>query len=98
MRLIDADALYASLEELYDRFGCEATEVHFSLADMEMNINGEETVDAVEVVRCKNCQHLYINDGGRRFCYMHGHDMSADEMDAYCSYGEVKEGEDGTLN
>ena len=49
------------------------------------------TVDAVEVVRCKECKHLMLSD-----CYGEcgkGH-MGIVSPDDFCSYGERKEGAD----
>lgn len=48
-------------------------------------------VDAVEVVRCRDCRYWQDNNGG----YPHeecrwGHDETPD-ADDYCSYGERKE-------
>ena len=49
------------------------------------------TVDAVEVVRCKDCKYLMFSD-----CYGEcgkGH-MGIVSPDDFCSYGERKEGAD----
>lgn len=49
------------------------------------------TVDAVEVVRCKDCKYLMFSD-----CYGEcgqGH-MGIVRPDDFCSYGERKEGAD----
>ena len=47
MRLIDGEALYKSLADLYKERGFNDREIHFSLKDMEMNINGAPAVDVV---------------------------------------------------
>lgn len=61
------------------------------------------TVDAVEVVRCKDCQHWHEETG---WCNQHSHFIGADgeachpwesanwkmfEPDDFCSYGEKRE-------
>lgn len=46
------------------------------------------TVDAVPVVRCKDCKHHY--DCGVHFCNRLGMDCP-DDSDFFCSYGERKE-------
>jgi len=38
MRLIDADVLIEELRDLYKKKGWHYKEIHFSLADMEMNV------------------------------------------------------------
>lgn len=55
---------------------------------------GENTVDAVRVVRCKDCLYYQDNNGG----YPHpdcrwGHEETPDEDD-YCSFGEKMDEED----
>ena len=56
MRLIDADEFVAELIFLYEDRGWHEREIHFSLADMRCNVDIISTVDAVEVVRCKDCK------------------------------------------
>ena len=54
------------------------------------------TMDAVEVVRCRNCKHAWIHPCGYVYCHRDG--RNAYEMtfnlDSFCSYGERKEGTD----
>lgn len=73
MRLIDADALE-------DKFGCSDADI---LAKEE--IRDAPTIDAVPVVRCKDCAHLY---GAR--CAVCG--LLPRKPDDFCSYGERKDG------
>ena len=51
------------------------------------------TVDAVVVVRCKDCKYAYINSfavsSGEALCTLSGQPMQQDD---FCSYGEPKEG------
>ena len=46
-RLINADALKAALQELYQVAGWEKRDIHFSLSDMECNIDYMPTIEAV---------------------------------------------------
>ena len=76
MRLVDADALkehvkkYTSVFAKYDwREICEM-------------LNDAPTVDAVEVVRCKDC--VYFWDG---VCTAHTDAICTDENE-FCSWGE----------
>ena len=49
-------------------------------------------VDAVPVVRCKDCKHMEIDRGGR-FCHVWGGYNGMGD-DGFCNYGERKEGAD----
>nr|DAJ15373.1 MAG TPA: hypothetical protein [Siphoviridae sp. ctqcj14] len=73
MRLIDADKL-----EKQEYWGNERC---FDYVDAE-DIDNAPTVDAVEVVRCKNCRKFKT----------YGCRMVASGYDDFCSYGERKEG------
>ena len=57
--------------------------------------HGDSTVDAVEVVRCKDCKHCRIASWGERFC---NRDKTVElgelKEDDFCSYGE-RRAEDG---
>ena len=77
-RLIDADKLWLTsdfsdgeVHEYYEKF----------------EINDAPTVDAVEVVRCKDCIHLSGKDGDR-YCYLDGRGITEED---YCSKGERNE-------
>ena len=48
------------------------------------------TVDAVEVVRCKDCKFQDSYRSGSVFCFNHG--MSK-QYDDFCSYGEHRDGD-----
>ena len=87
-RLIDADAL---LNEFLKRYtGRErnrnlvfaACEIKQDFADM---ISDFQTVDAVEVVRCKDCKRRYSDS----WC-----EYVDDNDNFYCARGERKEGAD----
>lgn len=92
MRLIDADALIAKLKTQYgEELGWQCT---VNMSDVGMMIEDAPTVDAVEVVRCKNCVHY----GGVTFGFMCRKFSGIDTKicmpaDGYCSYGERKVGE-----
>ncbi len=52
------------------------------------------TVDAVEVVRCKDCDHKHaVTCEGIILCTYHGKMIQMHRSD-FCSYGERKEGAD----
>ena len=78
MRLIDADAL--KQKWLFSATG-----------DTEMlkAIDNAPTIDAVQVVRCKECKHSQY-DVLFRMRWCHGNEVNDDD---YCSYGERKDDE-----
>ena len=87
MRLIDADSLKTKVEAMvvhrviesdYDFGGNQAFDY---VADIL--IEDAPTIDAVEVVRCKDCRHWRTS-----YCVIHGD--SWEETD-YCSDGERKD-------
>ena len=58
----------------------------------ESFINAAPTVDAVEVVRCKDCDHKHaVTCEGIILCTYHGKMIQMHRSD-FCSYGERKEG------
>ena len=50
------------------------------------------TVDAVEVVRCKDCKHFIPEEHGCNHFGYYSHTPWVDEVD-FCSYGERRDGE-----
>ena len=86
MRLIDLDSDYIQ-ETLYRR-GFKTRQ------DIEEWLNNAPTIDAVPVVRCKDCKHAWIHPCGYVYCHRDG--RNAYEMtfnlDSFCSHGERKEG------
>ena len=85
MRLIDLDSDYIQ-ETLYRR-------AFKTRQDIEQWLNSAPTIDAVPVVRCRECKHRGTDD-----CIFHIKGEPADEElllkldNDFCSYGERKEG------
>ena len=81
MRLIDADETLMDAEHM-SAFRCSLA----NMEDLNILIGGQETIDAVPVVRCRECKHL-------GFC---GDATNLEVMGfyGYCSRGERKEGAD----
>lgn len=98
-RLIDANARIEEIRkahctncENYGGVKCRACWVDDAIG----LIDDAPTVDAVEVVRCKDCKHLEIDPGLRydkRMCLMRGGEYGYCKDDDFCSYGERREGE-----
>ena len=94
MRLIDANAF---LDEALKRYTerergrdllYTACEVKQNLADM---ICEAPTVDAVEVVRCKDCKHRYSPNNQKRKPFCTKQFVMDARDDDFCSYGERKD-------
>ena len=75
MRLIDADALLAEYDRQHEGEPGKARKL----------IEDAPTVDAVEVVRCKDCKHRYSDS----WC-----EYVDDDDNFYCARGERKDGTD----
>lgn len=80
MRLIDADEL------IYMTLG-EDTEKPFRFVPTEF-IEDAPTIDAVPVVRCKDCKHWQCDDY-ESYCDELG--IFGTDMNSYCSYAKRKE-------
>ena len=77
MRIIDADALIRNLID----------NMSFYPVIVKCAIQAAPTIDAVEVVRCKNCKHGERDiDESWYFCHHHGCDWNKGHH--FCSYGE----------
>ena len=77
-RLIDANALIAE----YDR-------VHIGEPGKERKLIADApTVDAVEVVRCKDCRHISV-ERGLCFCNV-WEKFNGMGYDGFCNYGETE--------
>ena len=90
MSLINREALL-SYEDLWASCG-----EHYTAEDVIMMIKTAPTVDAVPVVRCRECKHYDTADfDGNILCGCTLHSAMVDiTPDDFCSYGERKEGAD----
>ena len=84
-RLIDADELKknSDINNWYKPYGCS-----FDVID-----NMPTIVDAVEVVRCKDCIHSFMTIDGEhaKYCDMFDSDDGVYfDKNHFCSYGERK--------
>lgn len=84
-RLIDADEAKRCAKEYFDD--------PVMLLSMELILDISPTVDAVEVVRCRDCKHC---DPENHHCDHHMGTAAPlrRKHDDFCSYGERKEGND----
>ena len=81
MRPIDADAL------MYEANSDGA----YGYVDAKQ-ISEAPTIDAVEVVRCRECKHM-IPQSHKRYCTV-WNAVNGMGDDGFCNYGERKEGSD----
>lgn len=99
-RLIDADAYHASLQESYQKaiewkkeselkkltnHESMATQAAMTFMECILRLKEQPTVDAVEVVRCRDCKH-------NAYCCRSVNPYGRCDND-YCSYGVRKDGD-----
>ena len=91
MSLINREVLL-SFEKM-DADLCATCGEHHTAEDVIMMIKTAPTVDAVEVVRCRECKYC---DPENHHCdhYMGTAAPLRRKPDDFCSYGELKEGAD----
>ena len=91
MRLIDADRLS---EAIYDNVPAPYEDASWAKENCLAEIEAAQTVDAVPVVRCKDCVNgtVFVNKQGAEYVDCVLDDYSVRKPTDYCSYGERKEG------
>ena len=98
MRLIDADYLIRIINgyEFFVKSFSQLQKVAINVDDVIEEINQAPTIDAVEVVRCKDCKHRtelpYVDKDTHEPIYDCGYNISAiwGEENGYCNHGERK--------
>lgn len=95
MRLIDANALQNILLPITTALEHEYGSLGGAISGCMKHIDNAPTVDAVPVVRCRECKYRGTDD-----CIFHIKGEPADEElllkldNDFCSYGKLKEGTD----
>lgn len=91
MRIIDVDELikndpfhrcHGKCNPWWDGYLKAANEAYVA-------VENAPTIDAVKVVRCKDCRFLIDRNDGTYGCYRHF--VEECKLDDYCSYGEEYE-------
>lgn len=82
MRLIDADALLNYAGNCYDE------DDHLLYAVGTGTIMRMPTIDAVQVVRCRDCKYMGSPNARGAYGCKHSSAMVDAWVDGYCSYGE----------
>ena len=99
MRLIDADELISTIVSVESEIAKRTPyEEHlFSVMAKRQHeiidiIADAPTIDAVEVVRCKDCKNWHEWENGAGSCNRSGNDWNWFGVDAtdYCSFGEKR--------
>ncbi len=94
-RPIDADALIANLKQKYCGNCCSlSSECDCSLIDDIKDINSMPTIDAIEVVRCKDCQYGHVTEILGETCWYCGLTGYFNTEDGYCDKGAKRNGQD----
>ena len=91
MRLIDADWLS---EAIHDNVPAPYEDASWAKENCLAEIDAAPTVDAVPVVRCKDCANgtVFVNKQGAEYVDCVLDDYSVRKPTDYCSYGKRKEG------
>lgn len=84
MRLIDADALIKEIKTDIEDVGLQERKIFY-------RINDAPTIDAVEVVRCKDCKYWQDNNGGYPNQNCRWNEQETPDADDFCSAGERRE-------
>ena len=95
-RMIDVNKVINSMQKCLDESPDKKHSVgYFAFESIIECLKQEPTVDAVEVVRCRDCKQAWIHPCGYVYCHRDG--RNAYEMtfniDSFCSYGERKDGD-----
>ena len=93
-RMIDVNKVINSMQKCLDESPDKKHSVgYFAFESIIECLKQEPTVDAVPVVRCRDCKHAWIHPCGYVYCHRDG--RNAYEMtfnlDSFCSYGERKD-------
>ncbi len=92
MRLIDADALQRVLLPITFAFEHEYGSLGGAVSGCMKHIDNAPTVDAVEVVRCKDCIRRYDTDECPMCFLIEGKYYEYTNGNGFCDRGERKEG------
>ena len=94
MRLIDADALMDVIRQHEYRLATKQGSIDYGMFTLgiQQAVDEQPTIDAVPVVRCKDCKWLY--DEMDDYCCRSHRGLVRICENSFCSYGERKDGDD----
>ena len=95
-RLIDADALMNVIRQHEYRLATKQGSIDYGMFTLgiQQAVDEQQTIDAVPVVRCRECKHCYPEN---HHCDHHMGTAAPlrRKPDDFCSYGERKDDADG---
>ena len=96
MRLIDADALMNVIRQHEYRLATKQGSIDYGMFTLgiQQAVDEQPTIDAVPVIRCRECKQGEIDDPDFPDEYYCHAGCGWNNGDFYCSYGERKEGAD----
>ena len=96
MRLIDADALMDVIRQHEYRLATKQGSIDYGMFTLgiQQAVDEQQTIDAVPVVRCRECKQGEIDDPDFPDQYYCHAGYGWNKGDFYCAYGERKEGAD----
>ena len=100
MKLCDLDEIKICVNRHYENChgysGNKKAIYREAILAVKSILHSAKPIDAVPVVRCRDCKNAWIHPCGYVYCHRDG--RNAYEMtfnlDSFCSYGERKEGAD----
>ena len=95
-RLIDANELMDVIRRHEYRLATKQGSIDYGMftIGIQQSVDEQPTVDAVEVVRCKDCKYWQDNNDGYPHEECRWGNGETPDPDDFCSYGERKEGAD----
>ena len=96
MRLIDADELMDVIRQHEYRLATKQGSIDYGMFTLgiQQAVDEQQTIDAVPVVRCRECKQGEIDDPDFPDQYYCHAGYGWNKGDFYCVYGERKEGAD----
>ena len=90
-RLIDSDALMGVIRQHEYCLATKQGSIDYGMFTLgiQQSVDEQPTVDAVEVVRCKDCKYFRLNDENVPYCY-NRFGLNDPEPNGFCSYGRKK--------
>ena len=97
MRLCDLDEIKICVDRQYENchgyYGGKKAIYREAILAVKSILHSAKPVDAVPVVRCRECKHKTHDGSGRPYCWQLKMYLNK-ELDFFCKYGERKEGAD----
>ena len=88
MRLIDTDALMDTIRKHEYRLATKQGSIDYGMftSGIQQAVDEQPTIDAVPVVRCKDCEYFRTNDENVPYC-LNPFGLDDPEPNGFCNYG-----------